>query len=71
MSRYTVEFDEKYTISDQLEQLAADLKITPEQLIVRFIIDGLSACDPGTEPSIPGTSLDDFLVKNGVMKPIE
>lgn len=71
MSRYTIEFDDKYTISDQLEQLAAELKLTPEQLIMRFVIDGLIASDPSTEPCILGTSLDDFLIKNGVMKRIE
>jgi len=53
---------------DRLESLASELGLTPEQLIKRFIADGMAKANPSNEPAEPGVSLDDFLVKNGVWK---
>lgn len=68
MIHYTISFDDRDTTPDTLEALAAKLGLTSELLIKRFIVDGLTSGDAGNRPSIPGTSLEDFLVKNGALK---
>lgn len=54
---------------DRLEELSAKLGITPEQLIRRFIAEGMAGINSNNEPAEPGISLEDFLLKNGVWKP--
>lgn len=54
---------------DRLEELSAKLGITPEQLIRRFIAEGMAGINSNNEPAEPGVSLEDFLLKNGVWKP--
>jgi hypothetical protein len=68
MKQYCVSYQEKETMPDRLEALASKLGLTPEQLIKRFIAKGIAGANPSNEPAEPGTSLGDFLVKNGVWK---
>lgn len=68
MKQFVICFDERDTAPDRIEQIAADLGITPEQLIKRFIVDGLAAIEPVTGEAIPEENLEDFLIKNGALK---
>ena len=69
MKEIIVRFSERHTAPDKLEAIAADLDITVEQLVKRFITAGLRDYEPDDGPAEPGESLDDFFVKNGVLKP--
>jgi len=51
------------------EKLEAGLGITSEQLIKRFVAEGLAAIDPKAGEAVPGENLEDFLVRNEVLKP--
>jgi len=53
---------------DRLERYASDLGIAPEQLIRRFISEGMSKVEGDSGPAEPGESLKDFLVRNGVRR---
>ena len=65
--RFCLEFDERELIVDRLKQKAESLGLTAEQLIKRFVVDALAGDDDS--PSIPGENLEDFLEKNGVIRP--
>jgi hypothetical protein len=65
--RVCLEFDERELIVDRLKQEAESLGLTAEQLIKRFVVDALAGDDDS--PSIPGENLEDFLEKNGVLRP--
>lgn len=65
--RVCLEFDERELIVDHLKQEAESLGLTVEQLIKRFVVDALAGDDDS--PSIPGENLEDFLEKNGVIRP--
>ena len=67
MKRYTIEYGDRELLPDELDRKAADLGLTPEQLIRRFITEGMRTDSTG--PEIVATSLDDFFVKTGVLKP--
>jgi hypothetical protein len=69
MSTYTITFQSRETLPDRLEAIARELDLTPEQLIKRFIGDGMAKLDGNDGPSAPGETLEDFLVKNEVWKP--
>lgn len=69
MPTFKVRFNERSTMPDRIERRAAELGITPEQLIKRMISEGMMHYDCDDGPAIAGESLDDFLVKNGVLKP--
>lgn len=69
MSTYTITFQSKETLPDRLEAIARELDLTPEQLIKRFISAGMAKLESNIGPSVPGETLEDFLVKNGVWKP--
>ena len=68
MPRYVIEFSDQDTMPERLEQMASELDITVEELVHRFIADGMKGygLDEGT---IDAESLDEFLVKAGVRKP--
>ena len=66
---FTVTFGDRETLPDVIEALAAAREMTSEQLIMRFICEGVAELEGKTGPCIPGTSLEDFLVKNNVWKP--
>jgi len=68
MPSISVHFSERETIYDKLLEKADEFGITPGQLVKRFVTQGMSEYEPGG-PSVPGESLDDFFVKNGVLKP--
>ena len=68
MAVFHIEFSDRATLVDKMKAMADELYITVEQLIKRFICDGMRDENDNT-PSIPSHSLDDFLVKNGVLKP--
>ncbi len=70
MPSYSITFSDRETIVDDMQAMADEHDITVEQLIKRFICDGMMHRHDDA-PSIPSDSLDDFLVKNGVLKPLE
>lgn len=69
MKTYQISFSDRETLPDKLESVAESLELTPEELIKRFITEGMRSYHPISGPSIPGNSLDDFFVKSGVLKP--
>lgn len=69
MRQFIISFADRDTLPDSIEQVAADLGVTPEQLIKRFIIKGMTISDPDQVTAVPGHTLDDFLVKNKLLKP--
>lgn len=68
MPTITIRFDERDTLPDLMERKASELDITVEQLIKRFICTGMQDYETHDGPAIPGETLDDFFVKNGVLK---
>jgi hypothetical protein len=68
--KFVIEFDQRECIIEELKKRASELEITPEQLIKRYIIDSMED-KSASAPAIPGETLDDFLVKNGVLWPAE
>lgn len=69
MPTFTIHFNERDTMPGLLEQRASELDITVEQLVKRFINEGMRTTED-TGPVIRGESLDDFFVKNGALKPL-
>lgn len=69
MPIYHIEFSDRETIVDKMEVMADERGISVEQLIKRFICDGMRPA-PSNKSIIPGDTLDDLFVKNGVLKPI-
>ena len=69
MPTFTIYFTERDTMPGLLEQRANELGITVEQLVKRFINEGMRTTED-TGPVILGESLDDFFVKNGALKPL-
>ncbi|MGO3243326.1 MAG: hypothetical protein ACTIKU_08600 [Halomonas sp.] len=69
MTTYTITFQKRETLPERLEAIAGELDLTPEQLIKRFISAGIAKLEDSDEPSVPGETLEDFLVQNGVWKP--
>lgn len=70
MPSYLITFSDRETVGDKLQVMAEELDITVELLIKRFICEGLIDTY-GEGPCIPTNTLDDFLVKNGVLKSVE
>jgi len=68
LREFYVRYRDTDTMPDRLERYASDLGIAPEQLIRRFISEGMSKIKDDTGPAEPGKSLQDFLVRNGVRK---
>ncbi|WP_286805236.1 MULTISPECIES: hypothetical protein [unclassified Marinimicrobium] len=69
MKTYEISFSDRETLPTHLESVAASLELSPEELIKRFIVEGMRPYNSNFCPSIPGTSLEDFFVQNGVLKP--
>jgi RNase P subunit RPR2 len=69
MPIYHIEFSDRETIVDKMKVIADESGISVEQLIKRFICDGMRPAH-SNKPIIPGQTLDDFFVKNGVLKAI-
>lgn len=53
---------------EQIDRLVEKFDISPEQLIKRIISSGLAEFDHDTGSALPGKTLEDFLVINGVWK---
>jgi hypothetical protein len=64
---FHIEFGERELIVDEISEEARRCGITVEQLIKRFIVDAMEG-DSDAE-SIPGETMEDFLVKNGALTP--
>lgn len=60
-------FHPRATMPERLEVRAKELGISAEQLIHRFISDGMRDHATCFEPAELGTSLNDFLVQNGTL----
>jgi hypothetical protein len=69
MCRYTIEFDERDTAPDKIEQVAALHGISPETLIARFISAGLELHFPITLKISDFDTLDEFMIGAGFLKP--
>ncbi|MBJ7276977.1 hypothetical protein JHC43_10865 [Marinobacter salarius] len=63
-----ISFSDRETMPDLLKRRAAELDITVEQLIRRFICKGMEDYETEAGPAEPGETLEDFLVKNGAFK---
>ena len=68
MREFYVRYRDTDTMPDRLERYASDLGIAPEQLIRRFISEGMSKVEGDSGPAEPGESLDDFMERNGVRR---
>lgn len=68
MPKYEVNYSERDTLPELIERKAEELDITVEELIKRFICTGMQDYESEDTPSVPGEDLNDFLVKNGVLK---
>ncbi len=66
MATFIIEYSDRETITEHLYERATSLNISPEELIKRYIDNGMNSCDQS--PSMPADSLDDFFVKNGTLK---
>lgn len=63
-----IRYSERDTMPDLLKSKADELDITVEQLVKRFICSGMQEYDTNSGPAILGETLEDFFVKNGVLK---
>ncbi|MBZ9574526.1 hypothetical protein [Modicisalibacter sp. MOD 31.J] len=69
MPTYKIHYGDRETLPTHIEARAKELGITPEELIHRLICDGMrDYLDNGAPPEL-GHSLEDYLVRNGVLKP--
>lgn len=68
MPEYLIRYEERETMPNLLERKAKELDLTVEQLVKRFINQGMSDYEKLEGPAELGTSLEDFLVKNGALK---
>lgn len=64
---FTINFDERELIVDELIREAGLCSITVEQLIKRCILDAMEKDDD--RKCTLGETLEDFLVKNGAISP--
>lgn len=67
MPQYTIEYSSQETLPQQLERKAKHLGISPEQLIKRFVVEGMRN-SVNDKPAKLGSSLQDFLEKNDAIK---
>lgn len=68
MPTIEVRFNERDTLPELMERRAQELDITVEQLVKRFICAGMQDYEDNAGPTVPGETLEDFLVKNGLVK---
>ncbi|PTB92587.1 hypothetical protein C9974_12150 [Marinobacter sp. B9-2] len=66
--RYVIEFDDRELLPDKLAAEASKLGLSVEQLIKRFIVDGMEELSSEEGPAELGENWEDFLVKNGVWR---
>ena len=64
---FEIEFDERELIVDTIREQASLCGITVEQLIKRCIADAMEG--DSDEESVPGDTMEDFLVKNEALSP--
>lgn len=67
MPTIKINYPDNHVMPDLLEKKASELGITVEQLIKRFIASGVDQ-DQTNDPCLPGTSIDDFLKVNDIIK---
>ncbi len=65
--QFVLEFGDRELVVEELQARAEELGISVPQFIKRIVIDELSASGADGE-SEPGEDLDDFLVRNGVLR---
>lgn len=63
-----VHYTKRSTMPAKLEAKAQELGLTVSQLCRRFISTGMAQYEPDGD-CVPGKSLEDFLVINGLLKP--
>lgn len=65
-----IRYSQRDTMPELLKSKADELDITVEQLVKRFICAGMQEFDTDSGPAILGETIEDFFVKNGVLKPL-
>lgn len=68
MVEYRIFFSDRERTPEIIHDIAKSLKITPEELIRRWIVTGLMNY-LSAEPAELGVTLEDFMVRNGFWKP--
>ncbi len=66
MATFIIEYSDRETVVEHLCERAASLNLSPEELIKRFVDCCMNNGDQS--PSISANNLNDFFVKNGVLK---
>ena len=64
--QFVINFRDTDTLPQRLVATAATLNITPEQLIKRFVLDGMCSSEPA--PVASGESLTAFFLKSGLTR---
>lgn len=68
MPTYEIHYEDRETLPELIDARAKELDISPEELIHRLICEGMR--DYGnSDPAELGHSLEDYLVRNGALKP--
>jgi hypothetical protein len=68
--QFVLEFGDRELLVDKLRDRAEELGISVPQFIKRIVIDEISAAEADGESEL-GENLEDFLVRNGALKPQE
>lgn len=66
MTEFIINFRDNETLPERIAAKAASLDLTPEQLIKRFVLDGMRSSEP--KPVVTGENLSDFFQKNGTTR---
>ena len=71
MIEYHISFDDRETLPSLVEKAAKELGLTQEQLIKRYITEGIVNHFDFEGPAESAETLDEFFVKNHVLFPID
>lgn len=69
MPIFHIYYDPRETLPDRIKEKAAELNVTPEMLIKRFIDAGMEGENPKPNPEVQVTDLDSLFVNLGLMRP--
>lgn len=73
MNAITINYGARETAPTLLKQKAAELGLSPEQLVRRFVARQLSELmgNNNEQEPLPGASWEEYLTRNGVLKEAE
>ncbi|RYY74528.1 MAG: hypothetical protein EOO52_13265 [Gammaproteobacteria bacterium] len=66
MPSFDIHYSDSETLPDRINAAAAELSLTPEELIKRVLDEAFPSGD--SSPSMPADSLQGFLAANGAVK---